>query len=75
MPDIKYTAQLLAPRDSGLVVGFRVDFGVVPRFHSVTIPWEMVCDGHIMREIVIRHTRSMEAPPPWNTGDPEEPLF
>lgn len=70
----KYTIEGVSGSEKGLRVFFKRETGGVPRFEDVTVPWFMVIAPEVMRELVMRHTRSMEAPPPWNEGDASDTL-
>nr|CRY97336.1 hypothetical protein [uncultured prokaryote] len=69
-----YTTEGLTFLDQGLRVWVKRETGGVPRFEHLVVPWCYVLQRDIVREIVLRHTRSMEAPPPWNEGDVSDPL-
>lgn len=74
MATTNYTVEGVSGSEIGLRVFFKRETGGVPRFEDITIPWAYVLAPHVMRDLVVRHTRSMEAPPPWNEGDATDPL-
>ena len=74
MTSSKYTVEGVAGSEGGVRVFFKRETGGVPRFEDFTVPWHWIIAPEVMRELVMRHTRSMEAPPPWNEGDVTDPL-
>lgn len=72
--DTNYAFTGLVSTLDGLSVKFVRRTGGVPRFEEMTIPWVFLIAPEVMRELVARHTRSMDAPPPWNEGDVADTL-
>lgn len=71
-PELRFEG--LSSDEKGVVVYVVVKTGGVPRFEHVRIPWICLIETTLMRELVTRHTRSMEAPAPWSEGDVTDPL-
>ena len=74
MSESKYTIEGVSGSERGLRVFFKRETGGVPRFEDFIVPWVYVIAPAVMRELVMRHTRSMEAPPPWDEGDVTDKL-